>query len=215
MMYMSSLPDDRTARARIRDEALRLFAERGPDAVTVRDIATAAAVSPALVVRHYASKDGLRSAVDDYVARVFGVLLAQVVEPARGGPLDPDALPSLAELVAAQLPAGSSVPAYLGRLLLTGGPVGSALFARLHVAARDALTALVRTGAAVPGADPAVRAALLLVNDLAVVILRDRLREVLGIDPLSDAGLRRWGAETLAIYGGGLAAPVEPGWARR
>mgnify|MGYP001404386541 CR=1 FL=1 len=211
MVYVSSLPDDRTARARIRDEALRLFAERGPDAVTVRDIATAAAVSPALVVRHYASKDGLRSAVDDYVASVFEVLLAQVVEPARGGALDPDVLPSLAELVAAQLPTGSPVPGYLGRLLLTGGPVGSALFARLHVAARDALTALVRTGAAIPGTDPAVRAAFLLVNDLAVVILRDRLREVLGIDPLSDTGLRRWGAEVLAIYGGGLAAPVRPG----
>jgi hypothetical protein len=53
-----------------------------------------------------------------------------------------------------------------------------------------------------------VRAAFLLVNDLAVVILRDRLREVLGVDPLSGAGLRRWGAEVLAIYGGGLAAPV-------
>ena len=210
MMYMSSLPDDRTARARIRDEALRLFAERGPDAVTVRDIAAAAAVSPALVVRHYTSKDGLRTAVDDYVARAFEVLLAQIVEPADGGAFDPEALPSLAELVAAQLPAGSSIPAYLGRLLLTGGPVGSALFARLHAAARDTLSALVRTGAATPGADPAVRAAFLLVNDLAVVILRDRLREVLGTDPLSDTGLRRWGAEVLAIYRGGLAAPVDP-----
>ncbi len=204
------MPDDRTARARIRDEALRLFAERGADAVTVRDIAAAAAVSPALVVRHYTSKDGLRSAVDDYVARAFEVLLAQIVEPAGGAPLDPNALPSLAELVAAQLPAGSPIPAYLGRLLLTGGPVGSALFARLHAAAHDALTALVRTGAATPGADPAVRAAFLLVNDLAVVIFRDRLHEVLGTDPLSDAGLRQWGAEVLAIYGGGLAAPVDP-----
>ncbi|MEO7078692.1 MAG: helix-turn-helix domain-containing protein, partial [Rhodococcus sp. (in: high G+C Gram-positive bacteria)] len=42
---MHSPPDDRTARARIRDEALRLFAERGPDAITMRDIAAAAGVS--------------------------------------------------------------------------------------------------------------------------------------------------------------------------
>ena len=33
---MSSMPDDRTTRAVIRDEALRRFAESRPDAVTLR-----------------------------------------------------------------------------------------------------------------------------------------------------------------------------------
>lgn len=36
IMNMRSASDDRTAWAVIRDEALRLFAERGPDAVSVR-----------------------------------------------------------------------------------------------------------------------------------------------------------------------------------
>jgi len=45
-----------------------------------------------------------------------------------------------------------------------------------------------------------VRAAFLLVNDLKMLILRDRIREPLGIDPLSAAGVRRWGAEVLAVY---------------
>ncbi len=202
---MRSLPDDRTARARIRDEALRLFAERGPDAVTVRDIASAAGVSAALVMRHYGSKDGLRAAVDEYVAQVFEVLVAYVAAPDGQRALAAESLPSLAELVAARLPVGSPIPAYLGRLLLTGGPVGSALFRRLHVAASDALAGLVRSGSATAGADPPVRAAFLLVNDLATVILRDRIAEVLGIDPLSGEGLRRWGAEVLSIYRDGLA----------
>lgn len=136
MVNMQSLPYDRTARARIRDETLRLFSERGPDAVAVRDIAAAAGVSPALVVRHYGSKDGLCGAVEEHVARVFEALLAEVIEPAGAEPFDQRMVPTLAEMVAANLPAGSAIPAYLGRMLVTGGPVGSALFRRLHEVSR-------------------------------------------------------------------------------
>lgn len=200
---MQSLPDDRTARARIRDEALRLFGARGPDAVTVRDIAQEARVSPALVLRHYGSKDGLRQAVDEYVAQVFSVMLAEVSRPA-GATFDPAAAPSLAEAVAAYLPADSAIPAYLGRMLLTDAPIGSALFARLHNVGRDALARLAEAGLADEGADPEVRAAFLLVNDLAPLILRTRIGEVLGVDPLSAPGLRRWVAEVLSIYQSGL-----------
>ncbi|MDQ2707400.1 MAG: TetR/AcrR family transcriptional regulator [Actinomycetota bacterium] len=211
---MHSLPDDRTARARIRDEALRLFGSHGPDAVTVRDIAAAAGVSPALIVRHYGSKDGLRDAVDDHVARVFEVMLTQVSGPSGGGgPFDPAGVSSLAEVVAEHLPADSAVPAYLGRMLLAGGAGGSALFRRLYVLSRQTLAALSQAGLADEGADPQVRAAFLLVNDLAVLILRTRLADVLGVDPLSAAGMRRWGAEVLSIYGAGLRA-TPPGQER-
>ncbi len=48
-----------TAREVVRDEGLRLFVAHGPDAVTVRQIAAAAGVSPALVVHHFGSKEGL------------------------------------------------------------------------------------------------------------------------------------------------------------
>lgn len=205
MVNMKLLPDDRTARARIRDEALWLFGSRGPDAVTVRDIAAAAGVSAALVIRHYESKDGLREAVDDYVARVFEEMLAQVSHPSdASGPFDLSAVPTLADVVATYLPVDSAIPAYLGRLLIAGGPLGSALFRRLHELSEQALAGLVAAGAAAEGMDPAVRAAFLLVNDLAVMILRERLTEVLGVDPLSVAGIRRWGAEVLSIYRGGL-----------
>ncbi len=210
MVHMSSpLPDDRTARARIRDEALRLFDERGPDAVSIRDVASAAGVSPSLVVRHYASKDGLREAVDGHVVAVFEAMLEQALHPAGAGPFDQRAVPTLAEAITGFLPAGSPVPGYLGRLLLAGTPAGSALFARLYAVSRQALAGLVAAGAAVEGDDPAVRAAFLLVNDLAVIILRGHLTDVLGVDPLSAAGLRRWGAEVLAIYREGLAPAPE------
>ncbi|MGW4401781.1 TetR/AcrR family transcriptional regulator [Amycolatopsis nivea] len=203
---MSSLPDDRTAKARIRDEALRLFGERGPDAVTVRDVAAAASVSPALVIRHYGSKDGLREAVDEHVVQVFGAMLAEAVAPGEDGPFDPAAVPSLAEAVSGGLPAGSAIPGYLGWLLLGGGPAASGLFGKLYALSRDTLAAMASAGMADTGPDPEVRAAFLLVNDLAVLILRDRLREVLGVDPLSADGMRRWGTEVFAVYRDGLGA---------
>lgn len=207
IMNVQSLPDDRTARARIRDEALRLFGHHGPDAVTVRDIAAAAGVSPALVIRHYGSEEGLRETVDDHVARVFEAMLAQISRPIDArGPFELGALPTLAEVVAAYLPADSAIPAYLGRMLLAGGSVGSVLFRKLHALSRQALAGLSEAGLAASGTDPEVRAAFLLVNDLAVVILRTQLADVLGVDPLSAAGMRRWGAEVLSIYRGGLVA---------
>ena len=60
-------PEDLTARARIRDAALRLFAEHGVVAgATIRDIAAAAGVSSGLVRHHFGSKEALRDACDAY-----------------------------------------------------------------------------------------------------------------------------------------------------
>lgn len=204
IVYVHSPSDDRTARARIRDEALQLFAEYGPDAVTVRGIAERAGVSPALVIRHYGSKDGLRAAVDDHVTRVFEAMLAQLPSSDRDGRSEPAVPPSFVDVVARSLPQDSAIATYLGRMLLTGGPAGSELFRRLHDVSRATLAELTAAGSAVGGADPEVRAAFLLVNDLAVMILRPRLSEVLGVDPLSPDGLRRWGTEVLSIYRDGL-----------
>jgi hypothetical protein len=47
-----------------------------------------------------------------------------------------------------------------------------------------------------------------MVNDLAMLMLRDRLTDVLGVDPLSAEGIRRWTGEALAIYGTGLRADI-------
>ena len=203
MLHMRSAPDDRTARAVIRDEALRLFAERGPDAVSVRQIAAAAGVSPGLVIHHFGSKDGLRDAVDAHVLSMFGAMLGELTTAAL---YDPGAAGSLAEAVVRHLPPHSPVPGYLRRLLLAGGDPGRELFRRLYEGSRAALDAMSEAGLAARGADPEVRAAILMSNDLAVLLLREQLADVLGDDPLSAAGMARWGREMLAIYAAGLMA---------
>ncbi|MEZ0366459.1 TetR/AcrR family transcriptional regulator [Mycobacterium sp. pUA109] len=200
----SPAADDRTARARIRDEALRLFAARGPDAVTMRDIATAAGVSPALLVRHYGSKDGLVAAVDNHVIAALDALLTNITDAAAASGLSGSALPGLLDGLATQLPPDSPIPAYLTRALITDAAVGGTLFRRLYEISTTALDAMVAAGIAHSGGDSAVRAAFLLVNDLAALALRARLTEALGVDPLSTEGAQRWGAQVFAIYRDGL-----------
>lgn len=52
---------------KILSAAVAEFAEHGFTKTTIRGIAAAAEVSPGLVIHHFGSKDGLRSACDDHV----------------------------------------------------------------------------------------------------------------------------------------------------
>lgn len=208
---MRSISEDRTARAIIRDEALRLFAAQGPDRVTVRQIATAAGVSPGLVVHHFGSKDGLLEAVDAWVVATFERMLGELTGDGGEELLDPAATTSLSEALMRHLPPDSPLPGYLRRLLLSDTPAGRQLFRRLFEVGQSVLTALALAGQAHPGADPPVRAAFLMVNDLAVLLLREQLTDVLGVDPLSPVGLARWAPEMLSIYAGGLNADPAAG----
>lgn len=170
----------------------------------MRDIAAAAGVSAPLLIRHYGSKDGLVEAVDAHVVATFEALLSNITEQTAG--LDQAAVPSLLDGLATLLPPDSAIPAYLSRMLITGGPAGSALFERLFRLSQQTLDEMVAAGTATAGSDSAVRAAFLLANDLAVLTLRPRLTEVLGVDPLSEAGMRRWAGEVFAIYRDGLVS---------
>src|SRR6516162_6324533 len=113
ILHMRSVPDDRTARAVIRDEALRLFAELGPDGVTVRQLAAAAGVSPGLVLHHFGSKQGLRQAVDEHVLGLFDRMLGTVTGEHAADLYDPAASGSVAETIVKHLPVDSPVPEYL------------------------------------------------------------------------------------------------------
>jgi TetR/AcrR family transcriptional regulator, regulator of cefoperazone and chloramphenicol sensitivity len=210
LLSMRSTPRDLTARAVIRDQALALFAARGPDAVTVREIAAAAGVSPGLIVHHYGSKAGLRAAVDAHVAGIFDAALAGLAEqPGRFLGESSVAAAGLSELMLAGLPPDSPVPAYLRRLLLSGDQVGHDLFRRWYDATAAVATHLTQAGAMLPPVDPAVRAAFLLVNDLAVLLLSDHVADVLGTDPLTPEGMPRWAAEVLSAYAHGVFVAEE------
>lgn len=66
-----TLVESGTGRNRILLCAMELFAERGFDGVTTRDIAARAEVSVGLISHHFGSKEGLRQAVDEYFIAQF------------------------------------------------------------------------------------------------------------------------------------------------
>lgn len=165
--------EDRTARARIRDAALREFGRRGFSATTLRLIASEAGVSPALVVHHFGSKQGLRDALDQALADQirdgeFAMMSGSVV-------LSRDAYVEMAAEYRDALP-------YLGRALAEGDELGSRLFDRLAADAVEYLEAGVDSGLVRPTDHPKARAATLLAFSLGLLSMGDHLHRVLGVD---------------------------------
>lgn len=64
--------EDLSTPARIRTAAFTLFAAHGMRATTVRMVAEAAGVSAGLVIHHFGSKQGLRTACDEWLLAKLG-----------------------------------------------------------------------------------------------------------------------------------------------
>ena len=98
---------------RILDAAMLLFGERGFRGTTMKDIATEAGVSQALIVHHYGSKEDLRAACDEHVAH----LIRTRKEEAIGSE------PQIDPFIALRQMSNSRVLLrYLTRALTEGGP---------------------------------------------------------------------------------------------
>lgn len=204
---MSSVTEDRTARARVRDAALELFAEHGEDRVTMRQVANLAGVSPALVVHHFGSKTGLRAAVVDHVR----TWMDELIDSATRGHLADNMLDGewapIGELLAQTLPEGAAAPRYLRRLMMTGDPVATELLRTWHRRSVEIYRQWDSTGLLDAGPDVETRAALTMSADLGALFLADHWQQVLGYDPLRGDGLRRWGEEAMRTYGAIFSSP--------
>ncbi|WP_329247036.1 TetR/AcrR family transcriptional regulator [Actinoallomurus sp. NBC_01490] len=130
---------DLTGRARLRQAALELFAEHGFEATSTRAVAAAAGLSPALVTRHFGSKEGLRAAVDEYVLdQMTGALRGLGAEGAEKR----DLMTSLGEVTARLFGSDPVLRGYLRHALLEDGGRGAALFGHLLRGARRELRRL-------------------------------------------------------------------------
>ncbi|WP_343600644.1 helix-turn-helix domain-containing protein [Mycobacterium sp.] len=149
--------------------AAELFAERGPAATSIRDIAARSKVNHGLVFRHFGTKEQLVGAVLDYL----GMNLTGLLE--AGAP---------AEDVEAALDRQLRV---MARTLLDGYPAGRLQSRFPNVAP---LLDQVR-----PRHDSELGARLAVANALAFQVgwrlFEPLLRSAVGIDDMTDADLRR------------------------
>ena len=167
--------EDLTARARIRDAALALFAERGMDGATIRDIAKAAGVSSGLVRHHFGSKEGLRDACDTYaLERLMSLKEEAVLEGHLGD----------AGFLSAIHPTVLSLYRYLVRSLLDGSAAAAAMFDDLVRFTEQWITRYI------PGITTDTRgySAVLVAMQIGMLGMHEPLSRALGADILSPDG---------------------------
>ncbi len=168
--------DDRSTVARIRDAAITEFAANGVDGTSIRTIATAAGVSPGLVIHHFGSKDELRVACDEYVAGIIRDVKGGAM--ASGGAFDVTA----AFRTVGEIPAAK----YLARTLVDGSPHVAELVDEIVTDAMKYVATGVETGMIKPTEHEWERAAILTIWGLGSLVLHEHLERLIGVDITSD-----------------------------
>ncbi|MET0966245.1 MAG: TetR family transcriptional regulator [Nakamurella sp.] len=154
--------DDLTARARIRDSAIVYFGRHGFQSATVRAIASDAGVSPALVIHHFGSKDGLRAECDDYLTSAIDDLAQHAASHLEAV--------DLLDLMS-RTPQLTPLVPYMIQTITEGGDFAGKLWDRLVQDAESYLRAAVHAGKVRPTGDERARAEVLSTLKLGTYLL--------------------------------------------
>lgn len=195
----TGLLDDRTTSARIRDAAIKCFAEYGVAATTARKVAEEAGVSPGLVIHHYGSMEGLRSACDEYVAAVIRHYKQEAMS----------AGPNLDVLAALRMPDVGPLMGYLASVLADNSEAVAGLVDDLVDDAEAYIQQGVESGMLRPSDDPRGRAVVLTVWNLGALAMYEHLDRLLGVDltdpdVISDPAFAAYAGPIYETYGSGF-----------
>jgi AcrR family transcriptional regulator len=177
---------DLTARARIREAAIRLFAEHGVEETAILDIAQEARVSGGLIRHHFGSKDGLRVACDTYV---LSELLRFKLEALEQGRAEPE---FLVTFDARQV----LLRRYFGRAMIDGSPAAASRFDEIV----DGTAQWFIDQSGLDLADIRACAAVMAGMTIGVLAMQDHIARALGEDPLSPRLQERIGLAYGDIY---------------
>ncbi len=194
---MPERAEDLTGRARIRDAALAEFAEHGVKGATIRGIAKAAGVSPALVQHHFGTKEALRAACDEHVMEVIRETKQEALQ---GGMANPSFL-SIAMRTA--LP----IQRYVARALTDGSAAAAALFDEA-VAFSAEMLERGAPGMARPDTDDLHGYATALTGmSFGVIVLHEHMSRALGGDVLMGDGYPRMALAMVDVLDDRLLSP--------
>jgi len=163
--------EDLTARARIREAAIRLFAEHGVEETAILDIAREAGVSGGLIRHHFGSKEGLRVACDTYV---YSELVRFKLEALEKRKADPE---FLVTFDARQV----LLRRYFGRAMIDGSPAAASRFDDIV----DEYEQLFIDQPGLDLADARACAAVMTGMTIGVLAMQDHIARALAEDPLS------------------------------
>ena len=178
--------EDLTARARIRESALKHFAEEGYERATIRRIAQSARVSPGLLRHHYGSKEALRKACDDYVVEMLHGLNAQILEDPSSSVVD--------------RPVSQIVGRYVARALADGSVTVGVIFDEMVTMTEQWLSRADEARPDPPAIDPRIRAALITAMKVGIPLLHDHVSRALGTDMFEPEGDRLVALALIDIY---------------
>jgi len=195
---MRSVDGDLTAEARIRDAALARFPREGFEGTTMRAIAEDAGVSPALVVHHYESKEGLRRACDSYVI--------ERIHTVKGEAIESDSLTD-PSVMAGGFQIAEPLMRYLGWALTTDSDAAARLFDEMVDESVRLVMLAEEHGAMVAGPDVRTRSVVMLSMQMGALAMRDHLHRALDMDPFSVEGVMAISRATLELFSGAMFAP--------
>ena len=192
-------PAQGDARERIAAAATDLFGRHGVRGTTVKMVAEQAGVSPALVIHHFGSKEGLRAACD-----------RRLVEQLRAMKTS-----AMADSPAFYIPRASAgmddsrpLLRYLARVLVDRSPEVDALVDEIVDDAVVYTQQAEDGGWIVPSADRRARVVVLTLWSLGALVLHEQLDRLLDVDLLDEGGdILPYLQTSVEIFTDGLMTP--------
>ncbi len=176
-------------RKKLIETAMRLFAERGFDGVTVRDIASACGVSVGLINHHFGSKEGLREAVDAHFMAQFEEVLT--ASPGEARMTTAQMAVWVDDWIAQHQSDWSVTVGYFRRALLEESDWGARIFARFYEIAQASITRMDARGEIRPDVDRLWLPFLFIYLEIGTTLLDPYIKRILGKSGFDDELWRR------------------------